>query len=330
MAPPRIGLVLGAGGVVGGAFHAAVLSALAESTGWDPRSADVIVGTSAGSVTSALLRAGLTPSDLAGRALGRPISTAGSTLLRRTVLPTPGATTARPTRPTGPPRMAAPGALLEAARRPWRVRPGAIAAAILPAGTVSTDAIAGGVGGLFRDGWPTSPTWICAVELGSASRVVFGRDGAPAAAVGQAVAASCAIPGWFAPVEIDGVRYVDGGVHSPTNLDLVRGLGLDLVVVSSPMSAAGRRVSLRADQALRRWARAHLDAEAIGVRRRGTPVVAFQPTEADRAVMGVDAMDAGRRRAVVEQVTESTLRRLGRADVRRRLGPLEASTRSAP
>ena len=91
MPPARIGLVLGAGGAVGGAFHAAVLDALAEDTGWDPRTAEVIVGTSAGSVTGALLRAGLAPADLAARALGRPISPAGSAVLRRTVLPAPGA-----------------------------------------------------------------------------------------------------------------------------------------------------------------------------------------------------------------------------------------------
>ena len=322
---PRIGLVLGAGGTVGGAFHSGVLGALAEATGWDPRTAEVIVGTSAGSVTGALLRAGLAPSDLAARALGQPVSTAASAVLRRTVLPAPGAATARPARATLPFRMSAPGALLQAARRPWRVRPGAIAAAVLPVGTVSTEAISGGVGGLFREGWPASTTWVCAVRLDEGRRVVFGREGAPTATVGQAVAASCAIPGWFAPVEIDGVRYVDGGVHSPTNLDVVRDLGLDLVVVSSPMSAAGRAPSLRADQAIRRFARANLDAEALRVRRRGTPVIAFQPTPADLDVMGIDAMDAGRRGAVVEQVKASTLRRLARADVQRRLAPLRGS-----
>ncbi len=61
----RVGLVLGAGGVTGGAFHAGVLSALAEVMGWDARTAEIVVGTSAGSVTGAVLRAGLPPTDLA-------------------------------------------------------------------------------------------------------------------------------------------------------------------------------------------------------------------------------------------------------------------------
>jgi NTE family protein len=64
---PRIGLVLGAGGVIGHAFHAGVLDGLCDATGWDPRDAEVIVGTSAGSVVGALLRAGFSPRDLAAR-----------------------------------------------------------------------------------------------------------------------------------------------------------------------------------------------------------------------------------------------------------------------
>ena len=72
---PRIGLVLGAGGVAGGAFHAGVLAALEEATGWDPRTAAVVVGTSAGSITGATLRAGLPASGPA-----RPRD--GSTALR--------------------------------------------------------------------------------------------------------------------------------------------------------------------------------------------------------------------------------------------------------
>ncbi len=70
----RIGLVLGAGGVVGHAYHAGVLDGLAEATGWDPREAEVIVGTSAGSVVGALLRAGFSAHDLAARSTGDPVS----------------------------------------------------------------------------------------------------------------------------------------------------------------------------------------------------------------------------------------------------------------
>jgi len=66
--------------------------------------------------------------------------------------------------------------------------------------------------------------------------VVFGRPGAPEVPLHRAVAASCAVPGYFAPVHVGRHTYVDGGVHSPTNAAVLRGRGLDLVVVVSPMS----------------------------------------------------------------------------------------------
>ena len=67
---PRVGLVLGAGGIVGQAYHAGVLAALEVDLGWDARSADVIVGTSAGSVMGTALRMGLAATDLAAWAVG--------------------------------------------------------------------------------------------------------------------------------------------------------------------------------------------------------------------------------------------------------------------
>src|SRR5688500_14571542 len=79
----RVGLVLGAGGVVGSAFHAGVLSALADDTGWDRRGAEVVVGTSAGSGTGALLRAGLPAADLAAEALGGRMSPDGARVMAR-------------------------------------------------------------------------------------------------------------------------------------------------------------------------------------------------------------------------------------------------------
>lgn len=321
----RIGLVLGAGGASGGAFHAGVLAALAEHTGWDPRSAEVVVGTSAGSITGAALRAGLPAVDLLNRAAARPLSAEGAAVLGPLAgVPVP--VIDRPDFRRIPRALAAPAALMRAAARPWAVRPGALAAALLPPGTVATDVISSMVGALAGDEWPSGDLRICAVHLSTGRRVVFRRSGvdsgAPEASLGEAVAASCAIPSFFEPVRIGGARYVDGGVHSPTNLDLLAGMGLDLVVVSSPMSSAGRGVRLGVDLPMRRFARAMLDTEAARVRLRGTPVVAFQPTADDQRVMGLNAMDGGRRGAVALAVRESTLRRLESADAAARLAPL--------
>src|SRR3954453_5274739 len=57
----RVGLVLGAGGIQGGAWLTGGLDALAEETGWDPALADFIVGTSAGSMIAALCASGVPP-----------------------------------------------------------------------------------------------------------------------------------------------------------------------------------------------------------------------------------------------------------------------------
>ena len=61
---PKRGLVLGAGGVLGGAWSVGALCALEEVCGFDPRDADVIIGTSAGSVLGSLVAGGVSPRQL--------------------------------------------------------------------------------------------------------------------------------------------------------------------------------------------------------------------------------------------------------------------------
>lgn len=183
----------------------------------------------------------------------------------------------RPARP----RPGSAALLRRALLRPGSVRPGVALAAGLPAGTRSTEVIVGGLRWVLGSGWPDRPTWICAVRLEDGARVAFGAPGAPPADWPDAVATSCAIPAFFAPVEIGRCRYVDGGVHSATNLDLLAGLELDLVVVSAPMSArSALRPSL--DLPFRAACAARLAGEAAVVRRRGTRVVILHPSLARR------------------------------------------------
>jgi NTE family protein len=324
----RVALVLGAGGVAGIAFHAGVLAAMAESLGWDPRRVDLIVATSAGSITAAGLRAGLSAADIYARTRGEALSPEGAALLAGSDAVMGGRAIRRP---EGRPRLvpAAPGVVWAAGRRPGRVRPGALIAGLIPVGRIPTTAIAEGVDALDGGAWPERTTWICTVRLHDGRLVVFGRPGAPPATMGQAVAASCAIPGFFAPVEIGGVRYIDGGAHSTTNLSQVSRLGLDLVVVSAPMARAGSRPQLlfpRFPAALgavgRELNRLQLGVEARRVRAGGTPVVAFSPTPMDRSVMGFNPMDESRRAPIASQARESALRRLERPEVRDQLAAL--------
>lgn len=298
----RIGLVLGAGGVAGQAYHAGVLTALAE-TGWDPRKAEVIVGTSAGSIAAALLRSGVAPSGLVSGAYRKGKGSGRAAAPDAVELGSAGVTTAL-------------NALAPAA---GRARVGGRVARLLPAGRISTAGISAMVRRSAGERWPDPATWVCAVRRRDGRRVVFGREGAPRVPLPLAVAASCAIPGYFQPVLIGEEEYVDGGAHSPTNLDLVAGLGLDAVVVSSPMSVARGVFTPRLDAPLRLLLRTTLAREAALVRRRGTRVIALQPGSADLAVMGLNAMDPRPWADVVEQAQASTRRRLQDPALRRLL-----------
>jgi NTE family protein len=323
----RIGLVLGAGGIAGHAFHAGVLDALSAVSGWNPDAAEVIAGTSAGSGVAALLRGGLSTQDIARRIAGEPLSAEGSRLVvGRSYATTPRGPeelAARSWRSGGVLGPSAPGRFLHAALRPWDVRLGTLAAAALPEGRVPTDRVVAGLRRMYPDGeWPDRPLWVCAVRLHDGRRVVFGRDPGSAQTTGvpEAVAASCAIPAFFTPVRIGGVRYVDGGAWSPSNADVVAGLGLDLVVVVSPMSAR-RAIPASIDGAMRAACRLQLSQEVLRIRRRGTPVLVIEPGGEELEAMGssAQAMDPERAPAIVRAVRESMRVRLRRPELRERL-----------
>lgn len=319
---PAIGLVLGAGGAVGHAFHSGVLGALAEETGFDARDAEIIVGTSAGSIIAAYLRAGFSPADIVARATGQPLSPEGARRAQPAEAAHHGLPPVPNKRPAGTGRaMSAPRTVGRALLPPWGVRPGAALAAALPAGTVATELITAGLRPLFP-AWPEAALWINAVNLETGRRVTFGRDLRITTDVATAVSASCAIPSFFEPVMVDGARYVDGGVHSPTNADLLAGLDLDLVVVVSPMSIARTALRFKPDQPARRLSRFALAREAARVRKAGTPVLTFQPTDADLAVMGLNAMEGSKRIDVARQAADSALDRLRRIDATDRVDVL--------
>ena len=308
--------MLGAGGVVGQAFHAGVLAALEQDVGWDPRSAEIIVGSSAGSVTGATLRLGVAASDLAARAEGRPVSRASRAFFAVVdgadeALPSPSLTDI-----VRGWHLPSPALLTRTIRRPWAARPSAIAGTLMPAGRYDlrerTEVL-----DQLGSGWPPG-LWICAARQDDGRRVVFGRDGSPFARLSEAVAASCAIPSYFAPVPIGSRHYIDGGVHSATNADVLVHAGLDVVIVVSPMSAA-HGTSRGADAGLRWAMHRRLEREIRRLRAQGTKVVRFEPSAATLAVMGLNAMAedrsaevarAARQDAVAHAASTRTARRL--------------------
>jgi NTE family protein len=303
----RIGLVLGAGGLTGQAFHAGVLSALAEATGWDARDASLIVGTSAGAGAGAYLRLGLSGPDFAKLLATEEMSEQGAQLIGRLG---PSGDWTTPVGPRNWPQAPHPRLLARAITAPHKIRPEALLGVTFPPGRVPTESWAQALRPVAGTEWPAEPLWICTVRMSDTKRVVLGREGAPRTDLTTAVAASAAIPGYFQPVEIDGERYVDGGVHSPSNADVLRREKLDLVLISSPMSTSRNAPLVTRSQPVRRHFRIRLGQEVRRLRKAGLPVVVFQPSAADQAAMGSRAMDPERNAAVVHASRETTLRRL--------------------
>jgi len=292
VARPHVTLVLGAGGPVGQAFHAGVLRALFERCGWDPRAADVIVGTSAGAHVGALLRAGWD----------------SYRLLQRATRPSPAtmAATPPPSRPRG--RWPASAAYLRGAlARPWSARLGPFVAALLPEGAHEGAHLSDAFHRLFAGHWPHRPLWIPAVHVDSGARVVFGRADAPHVDVATAVRCSSAVPGLRQPVAVGAARYVDGGVASPTHADLALQAAPTAtarrrtVVVLSPLSCF---TPLRL---LLRW-------ELRPIVRRGIDVLVFEPDREIGAAMGWNPLDGARAAAVADAAYRATSRRLERGD----------------
>jgi NTE family protein len=306
---PAIGLVLGAGGVVGQAYQAGVLAALEREIGWDPRSATVIVGTSAGSVTGAALRVGVPATDLAASIYGVPTSRRGGAILHRILPPNAGPL---PTPSFGsllrPWNLPSAALLTRAVRRPLAFRPEVAAMTLMPAGRIDITERARGLDEHIGDRWPDGLR-ICTVRRTDGARVVFGRPGAPRARLAPAVLASCAIPGYFKPVTIEGTEYVDGGVHSVTNADVLKTDALDLVVIVSSLSAPRGRAN-GADGLLRRTVHRRMEREVARLQTAGTPVISLEPGPESRRAMGLRAMAEDRGPRVIEAAYEETRQRI--------------------
>ena len=140
---------------------------------------------------------------------------------------------------------------------------------------------------------------------------MFGRDDAPAASLVDAVAASCAVPGYFRPVAVDGQRYVDGGVVSATNAGVLRRRELDAAIVISPMTGDGDSGFL--SRRVRAFCARTLDREVRALERAGIRTLVLEPGEATfRHAADVLAFmdDAAARVAVLDAFLDSGVRLL--------------------
>jgi NTE family protein len=251
-------LVLGGGGVTGVAWELGLLAGLAER-GLDLPAADLVVGTSAGSVVGAQVRSGVPVAQLYAAQLAPPsgelAARFGLAQVARLVWAGGRSRDARRAR-------ARVGAMAVAARTPSEASRRAVIESRLP----------------DRE-WPAGRLLLTAVDASSGEFVVFDADSG--VSLVDAVGASCAVPGVWPPVTIGDRRYVDGGVRSVVNADLAA--GADAVVVVAPVSSSFRPMPRLAAQ--------------VAALRSAARVVVLAPDAAARAAIGRNVLDPVRRAA---------------------------------
>jgi NTE family protein len=254
-------LVLGGGGVTGVAWEIGLLHGLAER-GVDLTDAGLFVGTSAGSSVAAQVLSGVPLKDLFDAQLADATGELSARIGPGVIL---GFAVAG-LWPGDPQRG-----------RAWLGR------RALRARTIPEAERRAVIARRIGDGdWPAVRLRVAAVEAHTGVVRVF--DSSSGVALVDAVAASCAVPLVWAPVTIDGVRYVDGGVRSVANVDLAE--GSRQVAVLAPTVRSARR-SGRPDVQLR----------SLGPDVRGLVV---SPDAAAVRAIGANVLDPARRRPAAE------------------------------
>jgi NTE family protein len=269
-------LVLGGGGVTGIAWELGILAGLADAD-VDLTNTDLVVGTSAGSVVGTLIASGTPIEKLYQRQLDPPTGEQAARLGLGLLL-----------------RYASAGLGRDAQRSRAKIGAMALAARTIPEAERRA-IIEGRLAG--RD-WPAYPALrITAVAADDGEFVTFDRDSG--VSLVDAVAASCAVPGVWPPVTINGRRYIDGGMRSPANVDLAA--DCDHVVVLAPITASFRRET-------------RVSAQVAALPRTTRAVVVAPDGQAARAI-GRNVLDPRRRalaaragRAQAGSVAETVLR----------------------
>lgn len=265
-------LVLGGGGTVGVSWSIGVLHAVADSLGIDPAGAHVKIGTSAGSVVAAMLHPGRSLDDQvdferhAGPSRDESWATSFDISLLAEIF---HLWTSSPVMHPDVARQIGERALRASSKTSdewiWVLRER-----------------------LGEIEWPPGDVRMTTVSCSSGERRVWhAGDGAD---VVRVVSASSAVPGLIPPVEIGGDAYMDGGVWSLLNSDLVRGSGVADVLVLAPQAGTG---------VLAPGALAHLERETEQLEGDGFRVHALVPGEGYEGI-GMNAMDAAMRAPAVE------------------------------
>ena len=281
MVHKNVALVLGGGGSAGHAWTIGVIAGLAEAGIDMTEAADLVIGTSSGATAAAQVRSGIPPAELFASILSQPV---------------PAAAQNRPT-PPGPPmatvfeRMRAIGAAATSAADLQRAM-GAFGlecdSALEPAAGQRRALVASR---LPLPEWPDRPMIVVAVNAHTGELAAFDRDSG--VDLVDAVTASTALPGLTSTHNINGTRYINGGVRSAENADLARDYAN--VVVISPFGARTGPLPAGQFEGLRRFPGADMESQVEALRQQGSRVEVVAPDADSRAAMGMNQMDPATR-----------------------------------
>ena len=280
----NVALVLGGGGSAGHAWTIGVIAGLAEAGIDMTEAADLVIGTSSGATAAAQVCSGIPPVELLAPILSEPVPPVGQ---NRQGPPSPPMAAVYE-------RMRAIGAAATSAVDLCRAM-GAFGlesdATLGPTATEQRRAMV--AARLPHQQWPERPMIVAAVNAHTGELVAFDRDSG--VDLVDAVTAGTALPGTVPTHNINGTRYINGGVRSAENADLASGYAN--VVILSPFG--GRSGTLPAGQfeGIRRspeWC-TDLASQVEALRKQGSRVEVITPDADSRAAMGTNQMDLATR-----------------------------------
>jgi NTE family protein len=260
-------LILGGGGTTGIGWEMGIILGLHDG-GIDVTDADLVVGTSAGSVVGAQITSGHPLEDFYARQI-QPLEKTKEQVVPFNMAKVWPVFTAGSGAPDAQTARARIGAAALAAKTPSEKERLEIIASRLPV-----------------QEWPDKQRLVInSVDAQTGEWVKFDRHaGVPLA---QAVLASCAVPGVYPPATIGDHRYIDGGMRSGTNADVAKGYQLVLVLRAETLDISALDTQHTTPFMSFEDERAELE-------RSGSQILVITPDEASAAARGPNPLDASR------------------------------------
>lgn len=291
-------LILGSGGILGLAWHAATLKRLQYERQWNPEDDHLRIGTSAGSLVAMALGAGLSLDVILDAVSGKEIEHNGGKF----------------TIPDLPTEAAIKGEksdkwyILRTLSRLHIPYLGIILSSLVPEGEVSLKDFIDFVDGITGKEWPETRTWITTTELSDGKRHVFSASSA--VSPGFAVASSCSVPAMYKPLSTEVHNFVDGGVISSLHLDLALDLGVKKITALAPISgfvcpSIGDNLAVGLRKAMRNFQEVALFKAQIKAKAKGIELIVIRPRAEERKILNKNRlMDA----SLLSELIEATLK----------------------